>query len=87
MLYVPAVTPEFAKVNVIAVVPDPDTSPVTVIVWLPVIYVFESKVHVLVDVFFNNPLVAEMPAMAVKSASIGCLLSKAVCKPVISDIA
>ena len=37
--YVAAVTPEFANVAEIAVVPDPVTSPDTVMVWFPVMYV------------------------------------------------
>ena len=35
-LYVPAVTPLLVSVKLIAVVPEPDASPETVMLWLPV---------------------------------------------------
>ena len=61
-----------ASVSVIAVVPDPEASPLTVMVWLPDRYDPVSSAHVSAAVFLRNPVVAVSAAMAAKSPSYAC---------------
>ena len=71
LVYEAAVTAVLASVRVIAVVPDPDASPLTVMVWLPDRYDPVSSAHVSAAVFLRNPEVPARPAIAVRSASRG----------------
>ena len=72
LVYEAAVTVVLASVRVIAVAPDPEASPLTVMDWFAVKYALVSSDHVLAAVFLRNPVVAVSAAMASRSPSQAC---------------
>jgi len=66
------ITALLESVTEIPVVPLPEASPLNVMDWFPVKYVFVSTVHVPAPLVLRNPDVPVKAAIAVKSASNGC---------------